>query len=191
MMKHMKTVDLVTIALLAALLCILAPISIPLSFSPIMVTLGMFAVYMAGILMGPVKGTCCVLVYLLLGAVGLPVFSGYSGGFQKILGPSGGYLWGYLFLAWLTGFFVEKLGRTAKMTVLGAVIGGLTGTVVCYAFGTFWMGVQLSMTPMEALWAGVIPFIPLDLIKLFLAAAICCPIRRLLLAQGLIQKSRE
>ncbi len=187
-MKRMKTVDLVTVALMAAILCILAPISIPLSFSPIPLTLGMFAVYMAGILLGREKGTLCVLIYLLLGAVGLPVFSGYSGGFQKIIGPTGGYLWGYLFLAWLTGLFVELFEKSVKMTMLGAVIGAVTGTAVCYAFGTLCMGLQLSMTPMQALWAGVIPFVPLDLVKLALAVVVCCPIRHLLLSQGLIEK---
>lgn len=182
----MKTVDLVTIALVAAILCILAPISIPLTFSPIPITLGMFAVYMAGIILGRRRGTICVLVYILLGAVGLPVFSGYAGGFQKILGPSGGYLWGYLFLAWLTGFFVERFSKNMKSMILGAVLGALSGTVVCYAFGTLWMGLQLHMTPMEALWAGVIPFIPLDLVKLVLAVVVCCPVRKGLMSQGLL-----
>lgn len=186
-MKRLQTVDLVTIALVAAILCILAPVSITLGFTPIPVTLGLFAVVMAGIILGKNKGTICVLVYILLGAVGLPVFSGYIGGIQKIAGPSGGYLWGYLLLVWVTGFFVEKFAGKWYMVLLGAMLG----TVLCYAFGTVWMGIQLEMSPVEALWAGVIPFIPFDIVKLIIAVAACCPVRNILIQQNLIRVKKE
>ena len=185
-MKRYKTVDLVTIALVAAILCILAPISIPLAFSPIPITLGWFAVVLAGIILGKRKGIICVLVYILLGAVGLPVFSGYTGGFQKILGPSGGYLWGYLFLVWMTGFFVELCSRNLRWMMAGASVGALLGGIICYGLGTLWMALQMDMTFMEALWAGVIPFIPLDLAKTVIAVIACCPIRQTLIGQGLL-----
>ncbi len=181
-MKKFKTVDLVTIALVAAIVCILAPISVPLNFTQINLTLGTFAVVMAGIILGKTKGTICILVYILLGAVGLPVFSGFMGGIQKIAGPSGGYLWGYLFLVWFTGFFMEKFAGKWYMCFLGAVIG----MVICYGFGTVWMGVQLHLGPMEALWAGVIPFIPFDLAKFVVAVAACCPVRRALVRAELL-----
>ncbi|MCI8893487.1 MAG: biotin transporter BioY [Lachnospiraceae bacterium] len=190
-MKKMTTAELVTIALVAAILCILAPISIPVGFTPIPITLGWFAVVMAGIVLGGKKGTVCVLIYILLGAAGLPVFSGYSGGFQKILGPSGGYLWGYLFLAWLTGCFAEMGGRNLAQMMRRTAVGAVLGAVICYAFGTVWMGVQLHMTPMEALWAGVIPFVPLDAAKTVLALAACCPLRQRLVSLGLIPVKSE
>lgn len=185
-MKQLKTVDFVTIALVAAILCILAPVSITLGFTPIPITLGIFAIVMAGIILGSKRGTLCVLIYILIGAVGLPVFSGYAGGIQKIAGPSGGYLWGYLFLAWFTGYFAEKFAGKWYMVFLGALIGA----VVCYGFGTVWMGVQLSMDPVEALWAGVIPFIPFDLVKIATAVAACCPVRAMLIRQNLISVKR-
>lgn len=181
-MKKLKTDDLVIIALSAAILCILAPVSIPLGFTPIPLTLGLFAVILAGILLGSVRGTICVLVYILLGAVGLPVFSGYTGGIPKIAGPTGGYLWGYLLLAFLAGFFTERFKGAWYMCLAGAILG----TVVCYAFGTVWLGIQLSMGPMEALWAGVIPFLPFDFLKIILAVAVCCPVRAALLRQNLL-----
>lgn len=181
-MKNLKTVDLVIIALSAAILCILAPVSIPLGFTPIPLTLGLFAVVMAGILLGSVRGMVCVLVYILLGAAGLPVFSGYTAGIPKIAGPTGGYLWGYLFLAFLTGFFVERFRQKWYMCLVGAILG----TAVCYGFGTVWLGVQLSMGPMEALWAGVLPFLPFDFIKIILAVAVCCPVRAALSRQNLL-----
>ena len=180
-MKQLRTVDFVTIALVAAILCILAPISITLGFTPIPITLGMFAIVMAGVILGSRKGALCVLIYILIGAVGLPVFSGYTGGIQKIAGPSGGYLWGYLFLAWFTGYFVEKFAGKWYMALTGALIG----SAICYAFGTVWMGVQLSMGPMEALWAGVIPFLPFDLVKIAVAVIACCPVRTMLIQQNL------
>lgn len=186
-MKNFKTVDFVTIALVAAVLCILAPVSITLGFTPIPITLGLFAVVMAGIILGRVRGTICVLVYILLGAVGLPVFSGYMGGIQKIAGPTGGYLWGYLFLVWITGYFVERFAGNWYMSFFGALVG----TIVCYGFGTLWMGLQLKMTPMEALWAGVIPFIPFDLIKIIIAVVACCPVRNALVRQNLIRVKKE
>lgn len=181
-MRRLKTIDVVTIALAAAIVCILAPVSITLGFTPIPITLGLFAVVMAGVILGSRNGTLCIFIYILIGAVGLPVFSGYSGGIVKVAGPSGGYLWGYLFLAWFTGFFVERFAGKWYMGVLGALIG----TVACYMFGTVWMAVQLSMGPMEALWAGVIPFIPFDLMKIVLASVSCCPVRSMLIQQNLI-----
>lgn len=185
-MNHLKTVDLVTIALVAAILCILAPISIPLAFTPIPITLGWFAVVLAGIVLGRRRGTVCVLVYILLGAAGLPVFSGYSGGLQRILGPNGGYLWGYLFLVWMTGFFVELCSRSLRRMMAGAIAGALLGGIICYGLGTLWMALQMGMTFTEALWAGVIPFLPLDLVKIVIAVIACCPIRQALIAQGLL-----
>lgn len=181
-MRHLKTLDLVTIALVAAILCILSPISIPLGFTPIPMTLGVFAMVLSGILLGSVKGTLCVLIYILIGAAGIPVFSGYGAGLSKIAGPSGGYLWGYLFLAAITGFFVEKFAAKWYMVLLGAILG----MMVCYAFGTIWMALQLSMGPMEALWAGVVPFLPLDVAKIVLAVLVGCPVRAALVAQNLI-----
>lgn len=186
-MNRLKTVELVTIALVAAILCILSPISIPLGFSPIPITLSLFCVVLAGIILGRKKGTICVLLYILIGAVGVPVFSGYSGGFQKILGPSGGYIWGYLLLVWVTGLFSENCRGSRLKNMAGTFCGAVVGTAFCYTLGTIWMGCMLHMTPAEALWAGVIPFLPFDLIKILIAVTACCPVRQILLSQGLIR----
>lgn len=181
-MKRFTTADLARIALMAAILCILSPISIPLGFTPIPITLGLFAVVMAGILLGSMRGMACVLVYILLGAVGLPVFSGYAGGLPKVAGPTGGYLWGYLPLAFLTGLFAEKSAGKWHFCMLGAALG----TAACYLFGTVWMGAQLSMPFRDALLAGVVPFLPLDLVKIIVAVLVCCPIRARLTRAGLL-----
>ncbi|MFP3154487.1 biotin transporter BioY [Lachnospiraceae bacterium ZAX-1] len=182
-MKKITTKDIVLIGLIAAILCILAPISIPIPISPVSITLGLFAVVMAGILLGKWQGLLCVAVYILIGMVGMPVFSNYSGGIQKIAGPSGGYLIGYLALVWIVGFFVEKFPSKIYMYFVGAVIG----TVLCYAIGTLWMKVLLNLTFVEALMMGVIPFIPLDMVKIILAVLSCYPVRKTLKKQNLLQ----
>lgn len=182
MKQKLKTKDLVSIALVAAILCILAPVSITIPVTVVPVTLGLFTIVMAGIIMGRRKGLLCVAIYILLGAVGLPVFSGYIGGIQKLLGPSGGYIWGYLFLAWITGFFVERFSGRYGFAFLGAILG----TAVCYAFGTIWLALQMNLSVTAALMSGVVPFIPFDLCKILLAVIACCPVRKVLLRQGLV-----
>ncbi len=183
-MKRLRTLELVTIALMAAILCILAPISLPLSFTPIQLTLGLFAVLLVGIMLGSTRGVICVLIYILLGAVGAPVFSGYIGGIQKLLGPSGGYIWGYLPLVWITGFAVEHFSNRWYATLVGALIG----TLACYSLGTVWLAWEMQLTPMAALWAGVIPFVPFDCAKILMAVVAATPIRSRLLQQNLLPK---
>ena len=101
-----KTKRLTLIGLSAALLCILGPLSIPLPVSPVPITLTNFAVYIIIYILGMHSGTVSVLIYLCLGAVGLPVFSAFSGGLGKLAGPTGGYLAGFLFLALIQGFLI-------------------------------------------------------------------------------------
>ena len=106
--KKVNVKDMTVIALVTAVICIIAPFSIPIAISPIPITLALFALFLAGIILGKWKGVVCTVIYLLLGMVGLPVFNGFSGGVQKLVGPTGGYLIGYLFLVFFTGLFVEK-----------------------------------------------------------------------------------
>ena len=105
----MKTKDMATTALMAALLCVLAPITIPVG--PIPLSLATFAVYMAGAVLGAKRGIAAVALYLLIGMTGIPVFSGFTGGIQRLAGVTGGYLIGYLPCAWITALGV-KPGET-------------------------------------------------------------------------------
>ena len=109
--KKVNVKDMTVIALVTAVICIIAPFSIPIAISPIPITLALFALFLAGIILGKWKGVVCTVIYLLLGMVGLPVFNGFSGGVQKLVGPTGGYLIGYLFLVFFTGLFVEKISK--------------------------------------------------------------------------------
>jgi len=146
-------------ALMCAMLCVAAPLSIPIGAVPI--SLATFVVMLSCYVAGTKRAVCSVILYLCLGAAGLPVFSGFEGGIGKLVGPTGGYLAGYILLALISGAFID-LARGRKALEL---VGMLTGTVVLYAFGSAWLAVQMKITFADALLAGVLPFIPGDLLK--------------------------
>lgn len=98
--------DMTKIAIFTALLCILAPMSIPIG--PVPISLTTLVIYLSLYILGMKKGTISFLIYLLLGLVGLPVFSGYSGGPAKLLGPTGGYIIGFLFIALIGGYVIDR-----------------------------------------------------------------------------------
>ncbi len=113
------------------------------------------------------------LLYLLLGFIGLPVFSNYGAGVEKLLGPTGGYLIGMIFLAFIGGFAVEKFSKSPIKQYLGLMLG----IAFCYLLGTLWLGKVLSMDFGKALSVGVIPFILPDAIKVLLALVLGKKIR--------------
>jgi len=162
----MKTRKLTLIGLFTAMLCILGPIAVILPFSPVPVSLGSLGVLLACLILGPKNGLFCTGLYLLLGFVGLPVFTGFSGGVGKLFGPTGGYLLGYLFLASIGGFLAERWNKHSLMQALG-LFGGMC---FCYLFGSLWLTHQAGMSLNAALWAGVIPYVPFDICKI--AAAV-------------------
>ena len=179
-MKDTKVKKLTLIAMMTAILCILAPLSIPISNVPI--SAATLIVSFAAIILGTKYSLICVSLYILLGIVGLPVFAGWGSGIGVIAGPTGGYLIGYFFIAFCTGFFL-KLGKE-KLTLLA--VGMLLGTVACYTFGTVWLAYQLSLDTKAALMAGVIPFIPGDVIKIIVCLVVALPIRKLLKRNAMI-----
>ena len=165
--KHLRTVDLCYIALFAVLMAIGAWISIP---GPVPFTLQTFAVFAALVTLGGKRGTLSVIVYLLLGAVGLPVFAGFKGGLAALLGVTGGYILGFVAAALLYRLLTAKLGNRLSVVIAACVIG----MIACYAFGTAWfVAVYTAQTgPMTiggALGACVIPFLPFDALKIALA----------------------
>ena len=120
------------------------------------------------------------IVYLALGLVGLPVFSGFTAGAGKLFGPTGGYLIGFIPMALLAGFFIDKF----KAKFVYGMIGMVLGTAICYLFGTVWLAYQAHMDFRAALFAGVIPFIPGDLIKMVFAGIMGPQIRKALNKAG-------
>jgi biotin transport system substrate-specific component len=169
------------VGLMAAVTCILGPLSIPLPVSPVPISLTNLAVYLSVYVLGTKKGTISYLIYLLIGLVGVPVFSSFTGGPSKLLGPTGGYLIGFIFMALLCGIFINKWPGKRILHFIGMVLG----TAACYFFGTAWLAFQASMTFSAALAAGVIPFIPGDLAKIIIALLVGPEIRKRLRAAGL------
>ena len=180
-------------AVMAAVICVIAPISVPIG--PISITGATFAIYLTVYLLGDLTGTVSVLVYLLVGFAGLPVFSNYTGGAARLLGPTGGYLVGYLPLALLAGFIVRwafrRFGEKGWLTVGVQALGLALGTAVLYAFGTAWYCVQAGVGLQKALAACVFPFIPFDLLKMAAALLVGVPVRRGLERAGLLFSREE
>lgn len=158
----MKTKDMTKIALFTAITCILAPNSIPIGAVPISFT--NLVLYISVYILGTKKALISYVIYAILGAVGLPVFSGYSGGLAKLVGPTGGYLVGFIFLVIISGIFVEKY-KNKFLHILGMILG----TAAAYLFGTIWYCVQSHVGFAEASLVCVVPFVVFDLIKIFIA----------------------
>ncbi len=162
----MKLRFLIATALLAALICVLAPWTAPIGAVPI--TLATFAVYLAGAVGGKKRGALAATVYVLIGACGLPVFAGFVGGAQTLLGPTGGFLLGYIPCALVTGAFADKHGE--KKWALP--VGMLLGTALLYALGVTMFMLQTKTGLKNTLLSCVAPFLPGDALKLALASAI-------------------
>lgn len=166
--QKIRTKQMVLIALMTAVTCVLGPLSIPLPFSPVPISLTNFAIFLAIFVLGMKNGTISFIIYLLLGAIGVPVFSSFRGGLQVLAGPTGGYLIGFIFLALIMGFALEHFDRKLVPTIIGMIIG----MAVCYAFGTVWLAKLLSLSFKEGLMMGVIPYLAGDAAKIIIAAIV-------------------
>lgn len=163
--NKLSTRRLVLIALIAAITCIFAPLAVPIPVSPVPISLTNLVILISVYILGWKDSTISFLVYLLLGAVGLPVFSGFSGGLGKLAGPTGGYLIGFIFMAIIAGLFVEHFPENRVLIVIGMVLA----TAITYTFGTAWLAFQLDQSFAAALSIGVIPYLPGDIIKIIIA----------------------
>ena len=156
-------------AFCTAVLCITAPVSVPIG--PISLTLGVFGVFFAGAFLPPAAATCAAAAYLLLGFCGIPVFAGFSAGPQALFGMTGGYLAAYPLMAGTVAWFCKK-GQTGWMPLAGIAAAQL----ICYLLGTVWFVFVSGSTVPYAVAVCVLPFVLLDFGKgiaaLFLAQRI-------------------
>ncbi len=171
----MKTKKMILYALFAALTAVCSMISIPLPFTPVPINLATLSVFLAGGLLGSKGGAVSQLVYVLLGAIGLPVFAGFTGGFGHITGPTGGYIIGYVSAAWLTGFMVEKLGQGYYKNIISMT----AGLAVCYLLGTVWFMYITSTGLIAALMLCVVPFLLGDALKIATGSILVKKLHRL------------
>lgn len=179
--QRLNIKDMSLIGVMAALLCVTGPMVFPVPVSPVPVSLGSLVVYLGVYALGKKRGSVACMIYLLIGFLGLPVFSGFAGGPGKIFGPTGGYLIGYVFMAIISGFFIEKWKDTKVMHLLGMA----GGTVACYLLGTVWLMIQAELNLYVAFFAGVVPFVVGDVAKIIVVLFVGPIVRKQLKQAGL------
>lgn len=172
--------SLAVAGVMAAVICVLGPLSVSVGAIPFsLATLAMyFSLYVAGWRLG----TLSVLVYVCVGMAGMPVFAGYSGGFAQLLGPTGGYIIGYVPMALIAGAAIDHSARRSVQ-----IAGMIAGTAVLYAFGTAWYCIQAHVALPAALAGCVLPFIPGDLLKMAAAMSFGPVVRGRLVQVGLLK----
>lgn len=172
---------LLNCAIFAAITGILAQVEIPLPLIPI--SGQTLAVGLAATILGSRLGALSMVGYMALGAIGIPVFAGFSGGFHVIVGPSGGYIIGFIAAAFITGLILEK----TKFSIPMAMVANVAGMFVTLLFGTIHLKIVLDLTWNAALIAGVYPFLVVGFIKAFLASWIGIKVRQRLIQARLIE----
>lgn len=173
------TKEIVSVGMFAAVLAVLSQISIPMP-SGVPITLQTFAVALTGVVLAWKLGTASVIVYILLGAVGVPVFAGFSGGAQVLVNYTGGFIWGFIVMTLLCG-----IGIQIKNKAIG-ILFGLMGLAVCHLFGTVQFMVVMKMGFMESFLLVSAPYLIKDVISVVLGFVIGGQLRARLLKAGLL-----
>ena len=166
----MKVKQIVLCAIFAALSAILSQVAIPIGVVPINLT--HVSIFMAAGLLGAKRGALSQLVFVLLGAFGAPVFSGFTGGLERLVGPTGGFILGYILCAFAAGLIIDRFGVSVKVLVAAM----LAGWVVTYVPGILWFMRQMEVGFVQSLSLCVLPYLPGDAVKTVLCVVL---IRRL------------
>lgn len=168
----MKAQKIALTGILAAMICLLAPLSLPAGAVPI--SLATFAVYITACTAGPKQAASAIAIYILLGAAGLPVFSSFRGGFHIVAGLTGGYIIGYIPCALTVSLMTKKWGEKKYIYPLSMMLG----TLECYLIGTLWYTLQTKVAFTAALSVCILPFIIGDIIKITAASALGIALRK-------------
>ncbi|QUH20523.1 biotin transporter BioY [Alkaliphilus sp. B6464] len=160
--------EMTKISLCTALLCISSYILLPLPFTPIMITAQTIVVNLIALILKPIHSFISILIFILLGAIGLPVFAGGIGGLGALFGPTGGFIIGFLFAAIAISYLKGKKINLVRYLLVTILIG----MPITYLFGATYMSYVLNMGYMKTLQVAVIPFIVGDVIKATLASII-------------------
>lgn len=174
--RKWKAKDLTVMGLLAALLCASAYITIPLPFTEVGITAQTLMVNLIGMLLGPAETAAVVLVWILLGTAGVPVFSGGVGGAARLVGPTGGYIAGFFVAAVMISLFCRSVKGLGKQTAFLIA----AGIPVVYLCGMSWTRFTTGLPWGVLLVRDALPFVPLDVAKCFAAAALAKALRRVL-----------
>ena len=177
--KKITTREIVCVGMFAAVLAVLSQISIPLP-SGVPITLQTFAVALTGFVLAWKLGVSSTLVYILIGAVGVPVFSGFSGGVQVLVNYTGGFIWGFLVMALLCG-----IGILQQNKVIGVLLG-FVGLAICHLFGVIQFMIVMKMGFLESFLLASAPYLVKDVISVVLAYGVGSKVRKQLLKANLL-----
>jgi len=168
---------MVLASLMAALTAVGAYIHVPIG--PVPIVLSTLFVLLAGLLLGSRWGLTSMGLYLLVGAIGIPVFAGGKGGFAHFFGPTGGYLFGYVLASWITGFISER----ARGLLILDIFAVLVGSLAIYGLGVPWLKMVTQLSWSKTLMVGVVPFLIGDAVKASVAIILARAIRPVLKRQ--------
>lgn len=171
-----RTAQITITALFAALTAVFSQISFPIPFTPIVFTMGVMAVYLTAALLPKWYALLAQIVYLLLGAIGLPVYSGFHGGIGTLLGPTGGYLMAYPIMALLGAWLRELLENTPMPRLIQYLIALLATLIPCYLLGSLWYMQVGQVDWITSLSLTALPFIPIDAVKVVFSALLAVPV---------------
>ena len=168
-MVKLKPLDITLSSMFAALTALGAYLIIPLPFTPIPLTLQTFFTYTSGAVLGKYRGALSQIIYIGLGCLGLPVFAGGKAGFGVLLGPTGGYLIGFVLGAFLIGFLVRLKKKPGFLMIIFSLV---IGTLAIYSLGVVQLSIWMGITLRQALLVGMLPFVFGDALKIFVAAIV-------------------
>lgn len=177
--KTLTTQEITMIGMFTAVLAVLSILQIPMP-SGVPITLQTFAVSLCGYVLGRKKGTLCVILYLLLGAVGLPVFTGMTAGIDKFFGFTGGFLYGFLFLAFFCGMGIHSRNR------LSAVFLGIAGLLICHLLGAVHYSFVAATGILQAVLLVSLPYLIKDILSVIGAYAVALVLRTSLARAGMV-----
>ena len=170
-MSKSKTYPIVLVGVFVAIISICAWISIPMV--PIPITLQTLGVFITASILGAKLGTVSIIIYILLGAVGLPVFSNFTGGFGILLSPTGGFIIGFIFTALTIGIITSF-----KNSILTNTLAMLLGLLLCYTFGTVWYCIYANVDFITAVLICVVPFLIGDSVKICISAILVTKLKK-------------
>ena len=173
--RKIKTSELCRMALCVAFTCVSAYIAFPLPFTAVMITAQTFAVNLTALVLKPKQALLVQIIYTLIGIVGIPVFSGGTGGIGRLAGPSGGYIIGYI----IAVFFISLFARKKESAVRYILATVCIGIPIIYVCGTAVMAAYVKKGLWALISASVLPFIPLDIVKCVLASYAALAIRKI------------
>jgi len=181
-MKRNRLQLLILSSIFTAIIGILAQITIPFPLVPI--TGQTLAIGLAATILGARYGTISTLLYIAVGAIGVPIFASMQGGIGAIVGPTGGYLIGFIPTAYFIGWYIEK----TKLTFTHVMIANLIGMIITLAFGTIWLKISASLSWSVAISTGVLPFLIGGILKAALTSYIGVLVKKRLYSARLLPK---